>query len=214
MPKNVFDTEKKTCDRCGFDHKKSSLRKQRGLWLSDDCFDITDRIKSPRTRWQNPRENDTTTTIPAESTPEVFTVSSGTGINLLSQSHELSERRDGRHISIFMKVVSDGGAISISADPQIVAAAQLGDLLTLRGTSDTDTITLVSERGLRLKDGSGGTAGLPFTLADRDAISFVYMNVLQGWGSMAWGSDPWGDGSGGLSEVPMWVETSRFKGGV
>ena len=214
MPKNVFDTEKKTCDRCGFDHKKSSLRKQRGLWLGNDCFDNTDKIQHPRIRWQSPRDDSTTLTVPPESTPEVYTITSAGGVNLITQSNELVDRRDGRHLSFFMKVVSDGGAISISADPQVTAAAQLGDLLTLRGTSDTDTITLVDGRGLRLFGSSGGSVGYSFTLAEGDAISFVYMNVSVGWGSMAWGSDPWGDGSSGSDEIPMWVETSRFKGGI
>ena len=189
MP-NVFDTEKYTCDRCGMDHKKSSLKKQRGLWLSVDCFDQIDRIQPPRTRWQNPRDNSTTLTIPAESVPEIFTFGSANGINQLSRSHELDTRRDGRHISIFMKIVSDGGAISIAADPQIIAGAILGDLLTLRGTSDTNTITLVDGRGIRTRDASGSATGLPFTLEDGDAISFVFTEIIIGWGSSGWGRCP------------------------
>jgi hypothetical protein len=214
MPKNVYDTEKRTCDRCGFDYKKSSLRKQRGLWLSHDCFDDTDKIQHPRVRWQSPRDNSTTVTIPSEAEPEVYTFGSAGGIDLITQSNELVDRRDGRHLSFYMKVKSDGGAISISANPQITPGQVLGDLLTLRGTSDTDSITLVDGRGLRLFGGSGASVGLPFTLEEGDAISFVYANVAQGWGSMLWGSDPWGDGSGGADEIPIWVETSRFKGGI
>ncbi len=212
MPTNVFDTEKYTCDRCGMDHRKSSLKKQKGLWLSDDCFDITDRIQHPRTRWTSPRDNSTTVTIPAESVPEIFTFGSANGINQLSRSHELATRRDGRHISIFMKIVSDGGAISIAADPQIIAGAILGDLLTLRGTSDTNTITLVDGRGIRTRDASGSATGLPFTLEDGDAISFVFTEIIIGWGSSGWGSGAWGGGS--VTTENVWLETSRFKGGI
>lgn len=214
MAYGAYDTEKRTCDRCGFDHRKSSLRKQRGLWVDDDCFDNTDRIKQPNARWGSPRDSSTTTTIPAEATPEVFTFTSALGINQIGQSNELVTRRDGRHLSFFMRIKSNGGAISIAANPQITPGQILGDLLTLRGTSNTDTITLVDGMGIRLFGGSGSSVGFPFTLGDGDAISFVFANVAIGWGSMEWGSDPWGDGSGGANFIPIWVETSRFKGGV
>lgn len=211
MPRNVFDTEKYTCDRCGMDHKKSSLKKQRGLWLSADCFDQIDRIQPPRTRWTSPRDNSTTVTTPAESVPEVFTISSGTGINQLSQSNELSERRDGPHKSIFMKIVSDGGAINISADPQIIPGLQ-GDILTLRGTSDTDTVQLDDSDTLHLNSNR-----IPrIVLGDGDAITLVYNlfddsgGDIGGWGTSGWGST--GYGFGGATEG--WVEASRFKGGV
>ena len=117
--RNTFDTEKRTCDRCGFDHKKSSLRKQKGLWVADDCFDNIDKIQEPRVRWQQTRSDSNTTTAPAESTPQIFVVTSVGGINLISQSNKEVDFRDGRHESFYMQVVSDGGAISISADPQI-----------------------------------------------------------------------------------------------
>jgi len=111
-----------------------------------------------------------------------------------------------------MKIVSDGGAISIAADPQIIAGAILGDLLTLRGTSDTNTITLVDGRGIRTRDASGSATGLPFTLEDGDAISFVFTEIIIGWGSSGWGSGPWGGGS--VTTENVWLETSRFKGGI
>lgn len=214
MVNNVYDTEMKTCDRCGMDYRKSSLRKQRGLWVDDACFDITDKIQRPNTRWGSPRDNSTTTTIPSEATPEVFTFTSALGINQIGQSNELVDRRDGRHLSFFMRIKSNGGAISIAASPQIIPAQILGDLLTLRGTSNVDTIRIVDGRGVRLFGGGGASVGQPFLIGDGDAISFVFANVLIGWGSMAWGSDPWGGGIGGFNIFPMWVETSRFKGGV
>jgi hypothetical protein len=212
--RNTFDTEKRTCDRCGFDHKKSSLRKQKGLWLGHDCFDNIDKIQEPRVRWQQTRSDSDTVTIPAESTPEVFTVTSGGGVTLISQSNKEVDFRDGRHQSFYMKVVSDGGAITISANPQITGGQILGDILTLRGTSDTDTIEIVDARGVRTFGGSGLTQGKPVILDSKTTVSFVYTNVFIGWGSMQWGSDPWGDGSGGADFIPIWVETSRFDGGL
>lgn len=209
-----YDTEQRVCDRCGFDYKKSSLKRQRGMWLSHDCFDNTKKIQQPRTRWGAPRDGSTTLDIPPEAQDIVFTVTAAGGVSLISQTNTEVDSRDGRHLSFYMKVVSDGGPITISANPQIIGSAILGDLLTLRGTSDTDTISIIDGRGLRTHGGSGHSTGVPFTLADGDAISFVYTNVLQGWGSILWGSDPWGDGSSGASYIPMWVETSRVKGGI
>ena len=210
MPKNVFDTEKRTCDRCGFDHRKSALRKQRGLWLGDDCFDNLDRIQQPRVRWQIPRDNSTTVAIPPESTSTVFVVSAGTGIDQISQSIPESERRDGRHISTYMEVVSDGGAIVLTADPQIVGAPQFGDLLTLRGTSDIDTIEIHDDDGVRTIGGQNGV-GRPFVLDSKSTISFVYSLIDAGFGSSPWGQN-WG-GNAPIN-IPAWIETSRFKGGL
>ena len=184
------------------------------MLVCQDCHDNTDRIKQPNVRWRGPRDNSTTTTIPSEATPEVFTFGSALGINQIGQSNELVNRRDGRHLSFYMRVKSNGGAISIAANPQITPGQILGDLLTLRGTSNTDTIRLVDGRGIRLFGGSGSSVGDPFLIGDGDAISFVFANVAIGWGSMLWGSDPWGDGSGGANFIPIWVETSRFKGGI
>lgn len=202
MPRNVYDTEKKTCDRSGFDFKKSQLKKQRGLWVSDMDFDITDRIHRPRTRWQSPRDNDTTVTTPAEAVPEVLTVSAVTGVNQLFQSHELSIRRDGRHKSIFMKIVSDGGAITISAADAIIDGTFEGDLLTLKGTSDTDTVTIPPGVNVLLR------LAVSMTLSDGDSISFVWTETGAAWGTGPWGQFPWGVNN------PAWRETSRFKGGV
>jgi hypothetical protein len=209
MPNTIYDTEKKVCDRCGFDHKKSSLRKQKGLWLASDCYDNIDKIKNVNLKWLSPRDNSNTTTVPPEATPEVFVVSAANGIDVLSNSNELYDRRDGRHISIYMKIVSDGGPISISADPQIIGGMLEGDLLTLQGTSDTDTVTIVDDFGVRTHGGQNGT-GLSFTLGDGDTMSFVYTQIDAGWGASPWGTD-WGHGS--QTFIPVWRETSRFKGG-
>lgn len=212
--RNTFDTEKRTCDRCGFDHKKSSLRKQKGLWLGGDCFDNIDKIKEPRVRWQQTRSGSNTLDVPAESIPEIFVITSANGITLISQSNKEVDFRTGRMQSFYMQVVSDGGAISIAADPQITSGQLLGDRLTLDGTSDTDTINLVGGRGIRMFGSNGGSVGSPFILKDRSTITFVYTTISIGWGSMAWGSDPWGDGSSGQSTEDVWFETSRFDGGL
>ena len=201
--------ERFTCDRCGFDYKKSELRKQRGMYLSHDCFDDLSRIPTHRPRFNPPRDDSTSTGIPASSTPEVFTVSAGTGINQIFQSHQLATRRDGRHISTVMWVISDGGAVDIVSDPQIIAAQQ-GDQLTLRGTSNTDTVRLDDSGALALNGGGS------MTLKDGDTINLVYNTFddsgggVGGWGTSFWGST--GYGFGGTTAA--WVETSRYKGGI
>lgn len=199
---SITPIEKFTCDRCGFDYRKSELRKQRGMHLSHDCFDDLSRIPTHRPRFNPSRDDSTSTGLPASATPEVFTVSAATGINQFFQSHELAERRDGRHISIYMKVVSDGGAITITATDAIKNGEFQGDLLTLKGTSDTDTVTIPPGLNLALKDSAA------MTLADGDSISFVFTPSNAGWGSGPWGGFPWG-----VNDI-IWNETSRFKGGV
>jgi hypothetical protein len=105
-----------------------------------------------------------------------------------------------------MWVVSDGGAITISADPQIIAG-QVGDLLTLRGTSDTDTVQLDDTSTMHL------IGGYSMVLKDGDTINLVYNTFaggVGGWGVSQWGST--GYGFGGSTEG--WVEVSRYKGGL
>lgn len=192
--------QKHTCERCGFDYKKSELKRQRGMLLSHDCYDNLKRIQQPNPRWGSPRDNSTTTT--AVNTRTVFTISAAAGITALSQSREYTHEGSRRHFH--MDVVSDGGAISISASPQIVAGLQ-GDVLTLTGTSDTNTITINDDGAILLRYDS------PMTLTDGDTITFVYnatfTNPYGEWGIDAWGQD-WGGSSSG------WVETSRTKGGI
>ena len=67
--------------------------------------------------------------------PELITVS---GISVIDVSNEM----------IF--IAGSGGAIDITADPQIEAATATGSILTLFGTSDVDTITLENGNGLKL----------------------------------------------------------------
>ena len=67
--------------------------------------------------------------------PELITVS---GISVIDVANEM----------IF--IAGNGGAIDITADPQIEAATATGSILTLFGTSDVDNITLENGNGLKL----------------------------------------------------------------
>ena len=105
-----------------------------------------------------------------------------------------------------MFIVGNGGPIDITASPQIVAGTD-GDILTLTGTSDTNTVKLEDTAAVAMK------YGYPITLGDGDSITFVYNTfddsdggVIDGWGNSKWGSDY---GYGGTTAA--WVETSRTK---
>lgn len=173
------------------------------MLLYHDCYDNLKKIKTPNPRWGSPRDNSTTTT--AVNTRTVFTITAAAGIDTLSQSRDYTHAGSTRHFQ--MDVVSDGGAIDISASPQIVAGLQ-GDLLTLNGTSDTNTITFDDNGTLALWN------DYPMILTDGDTITFVYNATLSptvgGWGGSQWGQT--GFGWGGASSG--WVETSRNKGGI
>ena len=200
MPNTVI--EQFTCDRCGEDYTKSKLRRQRGMYLCSGCFDVLDKIPTRRPRFNPSREDSTSTGVPSSSTAEILVVSAATGVNRFFQSHELSIRRDGRHKSIYMKIVSDGGPIIITAANAIANGVFEGDLLTISGTSDTDTVTIPPGVNVALDSAA------PMTLGKGDSISFVYTPSGADWGAGAWGGFPWGTNS------VVWNETSRFKGGV
>jgi hypothetical protein len=104
-----------------------------------------------------------------------------------------------------MYIVGDGGPIDITANPQIVDGLQ-GDILTLTGTSDTNTVTLDDAGDLALIGGGS------VILGDGDSITFVYntfTTTVGGWGISQWGST--GYGFGGTNEA--WVEVSRTREG-
>jgi len=71
--------------------------------------------------------------------------------------------------NVIQRVVGDGGAIDITADPQIVlcASADDGQLVIVQGTSDTNTVKLDDGTGLAL---CGGTS---MTLGKNDNISIM-----------------------------------------
>ena len=140
------------------------------MLLSCDCYDDLKKIKQPNPRWMSPRDNSDTTT--AVNTPTVYTISAATGITALSQSREYTHEGSRRHFH--MHVVSDGGAIDITADPQIVVGLQ-NDILTLEGTSDTNTVQLDNGTGVSL------AGGVPMVLTDGDIITLVYNTTGTTW---------------------------------
>lgn len=171
--------KKRTCDRCGFDYREHELRRQKGMYLSDDCYDFMSKADRKLPRWMSPRDHGDTTT--AVNSPTVFTITTS-GVTTLSNSNQ--NNYDGRHSHFFMFVVSSGGAVDISSNPQIVSS-QDSDRLTLQGTSDTDTIKLDDGAGLALFKGNS------FTLKNGYSITLVYN-----------------------SSTGLWQETSRFEGGT
>ncbi len=66
-----------------------------------------------------------------------------------------------------MKIQGDGGAVNISADPQIVDGTD-GQILILKGTSDINTVQLDPGAGLSLTD------SLSFVLGDKDTLMLIY----------------------------------------
>lgn len=206
MPNTLI--EKYTCDRCGFDFKKSVLRRQRGMYLCTTCFDVLDKISTRRPRFSPSRDNSTSTAIPTDSLPEVFSVSAVSGINQIFQSNQHVTDRDGVHKSTFMMIVGNGGPINITAVPQIIAG-QVGDILTLRGTSDTDWVRFNDTDALHLLEGDS------VLLKYGDTITFVYNNFsitpIGGWSLSGWGETGYGFGG---AATEGWVEVSRYKGGL
>jgi hypothetical protein len=73
-----------------------------------------------------------------------------------------------------MQVVGSGGAIDITASPQIVAGNQ-GDVLTLEGTSDTNTVKIDDGTGVSLM------SGLSCTLKDNIVLTLVYDSSASLW---------------------------------
>ncbi len=177
MPKGSL--QKYDSDRSGFTHRKSDLKKERGLLVAPGEVDDLSKIEQPNPRWGTPRENSTTTTAGSE--PTVFDITAS-GITALQQSTEY--RQDGVHIQHYMLVAGDGGAIDITANPQIVDGAD-GAVLTLEGTSDVNTVLLEDGNGLSLH------LGYAATLKNGVAITLVY-----------------------TEEDDIWRETSRTTGGV
>lgn len=103
-----------------------------------------------------------------------------------------------------MYIVGNGGPVNITAVPQIVDGLQ-GDILTLTGTSDTNTVTFEDAAGVAMRSDKY------MVLGDGDSITFVYNadfgTSVGGWGVSQWGST--GYGFGGTAAA--WVETSRTK---
>jgi hypothetical protein len=157
------------CDRCQFTFRKSTLRKQRGMLLCDGCFDSVLEIEPLNLRLRSPRVNSTTTTV--VNSPTVFRIFGTTGVTALQRSNVLT--RQGVTNSYYMQVIGYAvflgtdvpTAITISANPQIVAAGSNGTLLTLEGTSDTASVTLQAGNGTDLTTSMVLKRGSSITLA-------------------------------------------------
>jgi len=178
------------------------LVRQLGMLLCSSCVDDRSKIKQPRPRFFSPRDN--STSVAAVNEPTIFPISAGTGIDTISQSREYT--REGNRSVYHMRIVGNGGPIVITAVPQIVDGIQ-GDVLTLTGTSNTNTVTIQDAGDIVMR------LGRPAVLGDGDSITFVY-NAVGGISVGAWGTSSWGTtgyGFGGTNEA--WVETSRTKGG-
>ena len=67
----------------------------------------------------------------------------------------------------YLKVRGNSGAVDITANPQI-AAGMAGQMLTLQGTDDTNTLKLDDGTGLAL------AGGVSFTLKQGHLIQFIY----------------------------------------
>jgi hypothetical protein len=123
------------------------------------------------------RNNATTTT--AVNTSTIFTI---TAVGGVTPSHSVSTEetyspslditpRPSFGNNYYMQIVSDGGAIFITADPQITAGST-NDKITLEGTSDTNSVQLVNGTGLSL------AGGVSFTLGLGDIICLIYTNSV------------------------------------
>lgn len=71
---------------------------------------------------------------------------------------------------MIIPVSGNGGAITLTSDPQIAAGTVNGETKTLIGTDDTNTLTVVNGSGLSTDN------GLSFTLGEDDNIKFTWYN--------------------------------------
>ena len=164
------------CDICETKCKKSDTIMQDGSRRCKRCFDDKPKVKPLKWSWGSGRANYDTTT--AVNTATVYSITALGGITPShSQATEISYSPDLGMSNLpdyvrfssyyYMKIVGSGGAIDITADPQI-SAGQEGDRITLEGTSDTNTVTLDNGTGLSL------SSGYSMVLGVGDKITLVY----------------------------------------
>ncbi|MCE2928930.1 MAG: hypothetical protein LW817_04790, partial [Candidatus Caenarcaniphilales bacterium] len=92
----------------------------------------------------------------------VVSISSGSGVNAIANT--------------ILRVQGNGGPVTISANPQITTTSiNDGQILIIKGTSDTNTVTITNGSGVSLSD------GLAFTLGQRDTITLYYDAVDNLW---------------------------------
>lgn len=161
--------QKYNSDRSGFAYRKSDLKKERGLLVAADELDDLSKIEQPNSCWDSPREDSLTVTAASEAT--VFDIAVG-GVTALKQS--TTYRQDGAHTAYYMLVAGDSGPIDITANPQIIAGTD-GNILTLEGTCNTNTLLLEDGNGLSLYK------GWSITLKDGVVITLVYTKADTTW---------------------------------
>lgn len=75
--------------------------------------------------------------------------------------------------SLYIRCESNGGAVNITANPQIAVGFEDGERLTLEGTSDTNT--------LQFDDGNGLSMSASVILGDKDILEFTWNNTASLW---------------------------------
>jgi len=153
------------CDRCKFEYEKKTLRKQKGLWLCKDCYDDIRENKTINMKLFDARSNATTTT--AVTSPTISTI---TAVGGITPANSISSDLDIKNY--YLKVVGSG-AVDITADPQITASTD-GKILTLEGTSDTNTIQLDDSDDLELTTST-------YILKNGSVITLVYDSDKSAW---------------------------------
>lgn len=119
-------------------------------------------------------------TIGGSSPKAEFTVEADTSINgtiALAPNSSLSVSA-GTSITVtngIMRVVGSGGAVDITANPQIAAGNNDGQIVIIKGLSDTNTVRFDDGAGLELN------SGLSFTLGRRDTLVLMYDAVDGVW---------------------------------
>lgn len=76
--------------------------------------------------------------------------------------------------NLMVRIKSDGGAVDITANPQISSGFD-GQVITLEGMDDTDTVQLDDGDGLKLAGGAS------FTISNNDVISLHYNAAKDLW---------------------------------
>ena len=166
------------CDRCGFEFKKKKLVKQKGLYVCPTCYDDVKDNKSIDMKVGSYRANATTTTPVNDHTTYTITAVAGiTAYNSIDSAKTRSVSLNvGKQIyfsnNYYMKVVGSG-AVDITADPQITAGSQ-GDILTIEGTSDTNTIRLDNGTGVELSTSF-------YIIKNGSIITLVYDTTKSKW---------------------------------
>lgn len=77
----------------------------------------------------------------------------------------------------YVRIVGNGGAVTISANPQIsvTGTIQDGQILILKGTDNTNTVTVIEGNGVSLD------SGLNFTIGDKDILQLIYDSTDGEW---------------------------------